>query len=303
MNNLIKEAVHFNECTQVTLLNIKNPNFDIIETDSITMDGYCQALIDKVFLISHSEIADFIKHHLHYVQDKIHWINKFEKLVSVNEFLFKKDRNKTRLMKIYTSTESVRICLVKTHFFTNENKPPARFINAESEDRYFSFHKTLKDLDLEIDFRDKIIFLTNEIFEYEQANIDFINPKLTNYGEQCQKKINQLEHIRKLTEELNPMKNESQPFNKLQFNGNVNQLVDVFYQLSRELFIDGRSYLDGSTSEIAKIIVNSFVDKEGNELNIETVKTILTPSKSEKRPSGDKRIDVEKIVNRSLYKR
>ena len=49
------------------------------------------------------EIADFIKHQLLYAKDKLHWINKFEKLVSVNEFLFEKGRNKTRLMKIYTS--------------------------------------------------------------------------------------------------------------------------------------------------------------------------------------------------------
>ena len=103
MAYLIKEAVQFKELTKVALHNVKSEEFDIIEVLPLSNDGYCQALIDKVFEISHSEIADFIKHQLLYAKDKLHWINKFEKLVSVNEFLFEKGRNKTRLMKIYTS--------------------------------------------------------------------------------------------------------------------------------------------------------------------------------------------------------
>jgi len=103
MAYLIKEAVQFKELTKVALHNVKSKEFDIIEVQPLTNDGYCQALIDKIFEISHSEIADFIKHQLLYAKDKLHWINKFEKLVSVNEFLFEKGRNKTRLMKIYTS--------------------------------------------------------------------------------------------------------------------------------------------------------------------------------------------------------
>ncbi|RLZ09930.1 hypothetical protein [Faecalibacter macacae] len=296
MAYLIKEAVQFKELTKVALHNVKSEEFDIIEVLPLSNDGYCQALIDKVFEISHSEIADFIKHHLIYVKDKLHWINKFEKLVSVNESLFKKERNRTKLMKIITTAEFVRSSLKKPVTIKDIDSPAPRYINADSEERYFSFYKTQKDLEQMEDYCDQIIFLTNEKYEYEQANIHFINPKLPEYSEQCNKKIEHLQHIRRLQEELQVVKEEKCNYNKLQFNGNVNQLVDIFYQLSRELFVNGRSYLDGNVNDIAKMIAYSFVDKDGNKLSIETVKTILTPSREEKRPNNAKRIDVDKLL-------
>ena len=119
---------------------------------------------------------------------------------------------------------------------------------------------------------------------------------MKDYAEQCQTKINQLQHKRLLEQELKDIQIEKSNFNKLQFNGNVNQLVDIFYQLSRELFVNGRSYLDGNVNDIAKMIAYSFVDKEGNNLSIDTIKTILTPSREEKRPNNAKRIDVDKLL-------
>lgn len=296
MAYLIKEAVQFKELTKVALHNVKSEEFDIIEVLPLSNDGYCQALIDKVFEISHSEIADFIKHQLLYVKDKLHWINKFEKLVSVNESLFKKQRNKTRLMKIISSADLIRSTLIKPTTIKDDDRPAPRYVNADSEERYFSFYKTQKDLEQIEDFCDQIIFLTNEKYEYEQANIHFINPKLPEYSEQCNKKIEHLQHIRRLQEELQVVKEEKCNYNKLQFNGNVNQLVDIFYQLNRELFINGKNYLDGNVNDIAKMIAYSFVDKDGNDLSIETIKTILTPSREEKRPNNAKRIDVDKFL-------
>ncbi|MFV0211694.1 hypothetical protein OBK22_07825 [Empedobacter falsenii] len=296
MKYLIKETVQFKEFTQVALHNVKSEEFDIIEEEPLTNDGYCQALIDKIFEISHSEIADFIKHQLLYAKDKLHWINKFEKLVSVNEFLFEKGRNKTRLMKIYTSTEIIRLGLYKPIEIKDEERPAPRYINADSEERYFSFYKTQKNLEQMEDYCDQIFFLTNEKYEYEQANIHFINPKLPEYSEQCNKKIEHLQQIRRLKEELQVVKEEKCNYNKLQFNGNVNQLVDIFYQMSRELFVDGKPFLDGNLNDISKVIVSNFVDKDGNELSLKTVRTILTPSREDKRPNVNKRIDIDKLL-------
>ncbi|MCA4810645.1 hypothetical protein IF128_12995 [Empedobacter stercoris] len=296
MKQLIKESVQFKECTKVALHNVKSIEFDIVEVLPLSNDGYCQALIDKIFEISHSEIADFIKHQLLYVKDKLHWINKFEKLVSVNESLFKKERNKTKLMKIITTAETIRNSLNKPTTIKDEDRPAPRFINAESEERYFSFTKTSKEVDLIEDYCEKILFLTDEKYEYEQANIHFINPKLNDYAYQCEKKISQLQNTRLIKEELKDIQIEKSSFNKIQFNGNVNQLVDIFYQLSRELFVNGKNYIDGNANDIAKMIAYSFVDKDGDKLSIETVKTILTPSREEKRPNNAKRIDVDKLL-------
>ena len=86
------------------------------------------------------------------------------------------------------------------------------------------------------------------------------------------------------------------PYSKLRINCNVNQIVDVFFQLTRELFEDGRPYIEGSVNDIVAVIVNSFEDKGGLPLSPATVETILRPSKNDKRPNAHKRIDLDKLL-------
>ncbi len=88
-------------------------------------------------------------------------------------------------------------------------------------------------------YTEKIMLLTKERFDYEQASIDFINPKLPDYADQCQKEIDHIQHIIKLTEELarEQLHNfqTGLPYKKVKINTNINQFVDIFYQLHREI--------------------------------------------------------------------
>ena len=88
-------------------------------------------------------------------------------------------------------------------------------------------------------YTDKIMLLTKEKFDFEQASIDFINPKLPDYSDQCQKEIDQIQHLIRLTDEFSKeqmRKNTNGlPFNKLKINCNINQLVDIFYKLHRAI--------------------------------------------------------------------
>jgi hypothetical protein len=138
------------------------------------------------------------------------------------------------------------------------------------------------------------------MFEYQQTNIEFINQKTPFYDAQCTKEIENIYALQKIQasiEEAQIQKNGNQlPFKKMQINCNLNQFIDIHYQFSRELFVDGKSILDGSVNDLVAIIVNSYVDKDGKEISPETVKTILTPSRTEKRPKPHKRIDIDKML-------
>ena len=59
---------------------------------------------------------------------------------------------------------------------------------------------------------------------------------------------------------------------------------------------DGNPYFDANANQIADLIVNNFVDKDGNPISPQTVKTILKPSKEEKRPNNGKRIDLNTLI-------
>ena len=296
----IKQTVQFTEQTSITKEQSENALFDILQEEVTDNTAYCQALINKLFTVPYAQLPDFFTHHYTLITDPIKWLNKFEKLIAENEELFVNTTKRGRMMKCYTIIESKRKELEVLRKRHTNTKPPMQYINAECEERYFSFREVKSKVNRMGDYTDKIMFLTKEKFDYEQASIDFINPKLPDYSDQCQKEIDQIQHLIRLTDEFSKQQMQKNtngiPFNKLKINCNINQLVDIFYQLHRELFVNGKPIIDGNINDFVAVIVNSFTDKDGRELSPETVKTMLTPSKTDKRPKPHKRIDIDKML-------
>jgi hypothetical protein len=78
-----------------------------------------------------------------------------------------------------------------------------------------------------------------------------------------------------------------------QFNCQTNVFVDLFFQLTKEITIEGKPLLNMASNDLAQFITNNFIDKNGNALSLNTVKTILNVSRPEKRPSSEKRINLK----------
>ena len=294
------QTAPFVELLAVPTALAKNPLFDIIVEDKITIQNYCNALIAKILELKQSQFPAFIDYQFNQVKNPKVWICKLEKLLANNEAFFSSKTAMSRYNKLYFLIEKKRTELQSSRVKEPIVKTPKKFINAESEDRHFSFYELKKQLDNINDDNQKILLLTKEMFEYQQANIEFINQKTTFYDAQCTKEIENIYALQKIQvaiEEAQKLKLSSLiPTKKIKFNGNLNQLVDMFYQLNRELFIEGKPYIDANTNDLAAWIVNSFLDKEGKEISPLTVKTILKPSKEEKRPNTHKRLDIDKLL-------
>ena len=294
------QTAPFVELLAVPAALAKNPLFDIIVEYKITIQNYCNALIAKILELKQSQFPAFIDYQFNQVKNPEIWICKLEKLLANNEAFFSSKTAMSRYNKLYFLIEKKRTELQSSRVKEPVAKTPKKFINAESEDRHFSFYELKKQLDNINDDNQKILLLTKEMFEYQQANIEFINQKTPFYDAQCTKEIENIYALQKIQaaiEEAQKLKLSSpKPNKKLKFNGNLNQLVDMFYQLNRELFIDGKPYIDENTNDLADWIVNSFLDKEGKEISPLTVKTILKPSKEDKRPNTHKRLDIDKLL-------
>jgi hypothetical protein len=294
------QTAPFVELMAVPAALAKNPVFDIIIDEKVTLQNYCNALIEKIFTLPQSDFPAFIDYQSNQVKNTTVWLNKLEKLLANNEELFILRKVLCRYNKLYTLIEKKRTELQSSRVKITIKRTPKRLINANSDDRHFSFYEVKNHIETLPNFSEKIIYLTEEVFAYKQADKFSINTTLQAYNEQCSQLIEKLQTIRKMradheTEKQNSIPNQTL-FKKLQFNGNLNQLVDVFYQLHRELFVDGKPYIDGNTNDLIALIVNSFVDKEGKEISPLTVKTILKPSKEEKRPNTHKRLDIDKLL-------
>lgn len=274
--------------------------FDITHDQEPTLENYCIALLEKVFTIPQSQLPEFITYQIQLNSDGTTWLNKFEKLLANNEELFITQKALSRFNKLYNIIEKKRTELQASSVKEIKQPTPKRFINADAEDRYFSFFEVKQHVEKMESFNDKILYLNEEIFEYRQADIISINNKLQPYDQQCVQLIEKLQTLRKMRSEIEKEKEleqtNKQTIKKLKFNGNLNQLVDIFYQLSRELFVDGKSFIDASNGDIVNMIVNNFIDKDNNEISPQTVETILKPSRGDKRPKTHKRIDLDNFL-------
>ncbi|MGH2667157.1 hypothetical protein [Flavobacterium sp.] len=277
-----------------------NHDFDIILDKKVTVHDYCTALINKVFELHQSDYPIFLNYQTSLVKEPIVWLNRFEELISNNEDLFTNKRALCRYNKLFNLIESKRKEVQFSSVKDDKQTIAKRFINAESEDRHFSFCEVKKQIDSLDDDNEKILLLTKEKHEYRQANIEFINQKLPLFDVQCSKEIKQiyeLQSIKSSIEKFRPTTASNfTPPTKLQFNCNVNQFVDIFYQMSREIMVEGKPMVEGNINDIAEMIVNTFIDKEGKELSPLSVKTILQPSREDKRPNTNKRIDISKLL-------
>lgn len=274
--------------------------FDITHDQEPTLENYCIALLEKVFTIPQSQLPEFITYQIQLNSDGTTWLNKFEKLLANNEELFITQKALSRFNKLYNIIEKKRTELQASSVKEIKQPTPKRLINADAEDRYFSFFEVKQHVEKMESFNDKILYLNEEIFEYRQADIISINNKLQPYDQQCVQLIEKLQTLRKMRSEIEKEKEleqeKKQTIKKLKFNGNLNQLVDIFYQLSRELFVEGKSFIDASNGDIVNMIVNNFIDKENNEISPQTVETILKPSRGDKRPKTHKRIDLDNFL-------
>lgn len=277
--------------------NESSDTLDIIINQKITLEKYCTAVIEKLLELSPSQYSSFLIYQLALVSDPLNWLESFEKLICKNETVFVHKMALSRYHKLLNLIEKKRELLQCPVVLPNKTTLAKRYINAESEERYFSFYEIKKLTNSFEDDNEKILLLTKEKHEYRQSNIEFINQKLPMFDVQCSKEIKQiyeLQNIKSSIEKNKPVATINPvTFNKLQFNCNVNQFVDIFYQMSREILVDGKPLLEGHPNDIITMLTNSFVDKEGKEISSLSVKTILKPSREDKRPNTHKRIEID----------
>ena len=285
----------FPEFVTSTSSNSINPLFDIVIDENVNLENYCRALIQKVFDLPQSKFGLFIEYQTELVKDELKWINKFEKLITLNEELFSDKKVFCRYNKMYHYIDKKRDELQIISTKRNSKSTPKRLINAEAEDRYFSFHEVKEHVEKINDFNEKLIYLTEEIFEYKQADIISVNNKLQAYDEQCNQLIEKLQTIRRMKtdfekekaqNEINPGPTENQKI-KLQLNGPINIVTNAFKQMMVNIKPNGKPYIQYKIKDVAQFICDNFVDEHGQPLSQATIQTYLSPNRTDKDPNSD----------------
>ena len=285
----------FAELHSVTTLQKDKSIFDIVIDEEVNLNSYCTALVNKVFELNPSKFSSFINHQVNLVKYKNKWLNKFEILLANNETLFASKTALSRYNKLFNLIEQKRIELKSTSVSEPLNKTPKRFINAESEDRYFSFYEVKKHVNSLYDYSEKVIYLTDEICEYREADILFTNTKLLDYKKQCKTLLRRIREDKELKSQLVREQEEeycktnatSKQGLKIQINGPINIITHAFKQMMVNVKPNGTPYIQYKIKDVAQFICDNFVDENGQPLSNATIQTYLSPNRTDKDPNND----------------
>ena len=296
-NSPIKTAP-FVELVAVSLDQSSNILFDIIIDNEINLQTYCTALITKIFDLPQSKLSNFINYQTELVKDELNWINKVERLISRNESLFVTKTALCKYNKLFHVLEKKREEIQSMRVRAKHKATPKRLINAEAEDRHFSFHEVKDHIEKINDFNEKLIYLTEEIFEYKQAEIISKNSKLMDYDYQCSQLIEKLQTIRKMKSEFEKEKelevinssSDTAQHLKLQINGPINILTNAFKQMMVNVKPNGTPYIQYKIKDVAQFVCDNFVDENGQPISQATIQTYLSPNRTDKDPNSDMKV-------------
>jgi hypothetical protein len=266
-----------------------------ITSGKFSLQQYCVCLLHKLFLLDKSDIKPFIQYQCEQLTEPFIWLNKFEKLIDLNRDLF---TSKDREIKIEKALMLIE--LLRQEIQNNKFSQASRFNFQNVKQKIKNYSST----------EEKLLFLAEAKTEYLQNKAVQVPSGEVPFDEKVQLEIDLLKTQRKLSKKitplsvgegaglrpkspLSPLKKSPAVKDKFQINTNLNVFVDIFFQLMHEKKVGSKPYIDATPNELAEMIATWFKDKEGKEISIETIKTILKPSRFEKRPKGSAKFEIE----------
>jgi hypothetical protein len=252
------------------------PSF--ISGGKFNLRQYCICLLVKLVELNRSEIKAFIQFQCEEIKDPLPWLNKLEKLIVINEDIFTNQKDRKQFEKVLGIIE-----IIRDRFELNNSN--------QSVTKSFCFTELKRKVREYKCPKEKISLLLEAKTDYLQNKPLLINPNEVSFDEKVELEIDLINTQLSLKQPNVSEIKKSSPL-KGKINGNLNQFVDVFYQLMFEIKVDDKPFLEADTNFVAELLSNYFIDKAGNSVSSETVKTILKPSRIEKRPKGNSRIDI-----------
>ena len=256
---------------------------DFFLNASFNMEQYCFCLLNKLVSLPKSKIKPFIQYQCEKVSDPFVWMNKLEKLIDLNREIFTMKDHKIKIEKALTVIETERSLLEIRKMIAPTVK--------------YDFDKLKLKLSGYQTTEEQLACLLEAKTDYLLNKPKLIDPTEMPFDQKCDLQINLLKDKRKLEKKskpkvlksplATPKKTPLAPgtFSKLRINSKLNQFVDIFYQLMYE-----KEIISGSPNDLAEGLAMLFKDKNGEDISPDTVKTILKPSRVEKRPKSDGRI-------------
>lgn len=245
---------------------------------------YCKLLLERVLNLNSVLLTRFLNFQCELLKRPCSWLTSLDMLLEYNaDFLIEINLGKklNTVMKLVNDKR------------TEYQQVPSFYREDDfEEDNPYRIDLVKIELDKLKTYREKKVYLLRMKTDYLQNQYNYDKEDGVDFDVQIEL---ELDYLKKL-EQIDG--NESVQSNAV-WNGQINQLVDMFFQCLNIKASNGNPLLEVSNEQLVQIIKNTFCKKDGTRFSMSTIRTILKPTRYDKRPKGHKRIDVEAIINSS----
>lgn len=251
---------------------------------------YCKLLLEKVLKLNPAILNRFLDYQCELLNRPYSWLTTLDMLLECNVDLFIELNSATKLNNglNLVSEKRTEYQLVPRFYrqddFGNDN--PYRFDLVKSQLDKLDTHHSKKTFLLRI----KTDYLQNKYNYDREDGVEF--------DEQVDLELAYLEAVQKMSKEEDfSLMSKSKPM-VVTWELPQNILIDFFYQCLNKETSNGKKGISNSKKFIEQFISTHFATSDGKLFSPTSIRTIMTPSRFEKRPSPEDRIDLEEIIEK-----
>ena len=249
---------------------------------------YCKLILEKVLQLNPVLLSRFLDYQCELLNRPYIWLTSLDLVLEYNADLIIEFNQALKLNDALNIIHEKRILYQKVPIIYRED---------DYEDKNpFQFDMIKKELDQLKTYHQKKTFLLRMKTNYLQQQYNYDNIDGVDFDVQIDLELAYLQSIQKMKKKKD-FNMEAQPL-ILIWEGQINILVDFYYQCLNYQTEENRPILKATKKMIEDFIVKHHRKPDGSKFNATTIRTILTPSRNEKRPNEDKRIDLNKIIER-----
>ncbi|MFK8008968.1 MAG: hypothetical protein AB8H03_21580 [Saprospiraceae bacterium] len=245
---------------------------------------YCKLLLERVLKLNSVLLSHFLDFQCKALNHPCKWLTSLDLLLEYNVGVLIEINLGSQLNDALNLVNEKRAEYQKVpHFYREDDF---------EEDNPYRIDFVKVELNKLKTYREKKVYLLRMKTDYLQNQYNYDKEDGVDFDIQIEL---ELDYLKKL-EQIDG--SESVQSNAV-WNGQINQLVDMFFQCLHIKASNGNSLLEVSNEQLVQIIKNTFCKKDGTRFSMSTIRTILKPTRYDKRPKGHKKINVEAIINSS----
>ena len=277
---------------KVELFEIYSQGFkpSIEQQDYFDHRLYCKLLLERVLNLNSVLITRFLNFQCERLKRPHSWLTSLDMLLEYNVDL---------LIEINLGKElNDAMKLVNDKRMEYQQVP--RFYREDDfdDDNPYRFDLIKQHLDKLETYHKKKAYLLRMKTDYLQKRYDFDRQDGVDFDEQIDLELDYLEAIKKLSKEANfSLTPKLEPMVVI-WELPQNVFIDFIYQCMTMVTPSGKKAISNTKRFMEQFLSTHFASPDGKKFSPTTIRTIMTPSRYEKRPSPEDRIYLEEIIKK-----